>query len=87
MFIHPKQPSISKKNDQKCFVSKWQPKKKTRIFVSQKSHVTKIWKTTFLQEFLNKMWLVQEHEDIYIFEIQFENNKNGSQNQFCDIAQ
>ena len=39
MCMHLRQPDVSKKNDQKCFVSKWRPKK--RIFVSQKSHVTK----------------------------------------------
>ena len=64
---------------------------KKRIFVSQKNHVTKIWKTTFPKEFFNEIWLkVWEHEYIYIIEIQFEKNilfKNGGQNKFSDIAQ
>ena len=36
---------------------------------TKKSHMTKIWKTTFPKEFFNKIWLkVEEHEYIYIFE-------------------
>ena len=42
---------------------------------AKKSHVTKIWKTTFPMEFFNKIWLkVGEYECIYIFEIKFEKN-------------
>ena len=49
-------------------------------------------KTTFPKEFFNKTWLkVEQHEYIYIFEIEFEKKnilfKNDSQNKFCDIAQ
>ena len=56
------------------------------------SHVTKIWKTTFLKEFLNKIWLkVEEHEQIYIFEIKFLEKyiqfENGGQNKtLCNNA-
>ena len=64
---------------------------KKRIYVSQKSHVTKIWKTSFPKEFFNKVWLkVEEHEQIYIFKMKFIKNilfKNGTQSKFCDIAQ
>ena len=66
---------------------------KKRIFVSQKSHVTKIWKKKpFLKEFLNEIWLkVEEHEYIYIFEIKFEKKiilfKNGGKHKFFVIAQ
>ena len=65
---------------------------KNRIYVSQKSHLTKIWKTTFPKEFSNKICLkVEKHEYIYIFEMQFEKKnilfKNGGQNKCCDIVQ
>ena len=46
-------------------------------FVSQKSHLTKILKTTFPKKIFSKIWLkVDEHEYIYIFEIQFKKKKN-----------
>ena len=46
---------------------------KKQIFISQKSHVTKIWKTTFPKEISIKLWLkVEENEYIYIFEIELE---------------
>ena len=49
-------------------------------------------KTTFPKEFFNKIWLeVEEHENIYIFEIKFGKKKcsfkNGGQNKFCEIKQ
>ena len=51
---------------------------KKRIFICEKSHVTKIWKTTFPKECFNKIWLkFEEREYIYISEIQFE-KKNYS---------
>ena len=44
-----------------------------RIFASQNSHVTKIWKTTSQMDFFKEIWLkVGEHEYIYIFEMKFE---------------
>ena len=52
---------------------------KNRIFVLQKSHVTKIWKNTFPKEFFNKIWLkIGKHEYIYIFEIKFEKKRSYS---------
>ena len=75
----------AKRTIKKCFVSKWRPK--NEFSFREKSHVTKIWKTTFSKEFFNKIWLkFQEHEYNYIFEIKFEKNKK-KKNKFCDIAQ
>ena len=46
-------------------------KRKKKSFC-EKSHVTKIWKTTLPKEFFNKIWLkVEEHDYIYIFEIKY----------------
>ena len=57
-----------------------------KFVISRKIHVTKNWKTTFPKYFFNKIWLkVEEHENIYIFEIKLEKNilfKNGGQNKF-----
>ena len=48
---------------------------KNEFSFRKKSHVSKIWKTTFPKEFFNKIWLkIKEHEYIYIFEIKFEKN-------------
>ena len=61
------------KERSKMFRKKMAAKK--RIYVSQKGHVTKIWKITFPKEFFIKIWLqVEEHEYIFIFEIKFEKN-------------
>ena len=63
---------------------------KNELSFRKKSHVTKIWKTTFPNEFFNKIWLkVKEHEYIHIFKIKFEKKsfENGGQNKFCDISQ
>ena len=49
---------------------------KKRIFVSQNSHVTKIWKTTFPKESFDEIWpKLEEHEYIFNFEIKFEKKK------------
>ena len=64
---------------------------KKRFSFREKSHVNKIWKTTFPKEFCNEIWLkAEEHEYIYICEIKFEKNilfKKGGQNKFWDTAQ
>ena len=79
----------AKRMIKKCFLSKWRPK--NEFSFREKSHVTKIWKTTFPKEFSNKIWLkVEEHEHIYIYEITFGKKnlfKNGRQNKFLGIAQ
>ena len=55
------------------------------------SILAKIWKTTFLKEFFNEIWLkVGEHEYIYITEITFEKNYSVLKwrlKQFFDIVQ
>ena len=59
---------------------------KNEFSLREKSHVTKSWKTTFLKEFFNKIWLkVAEHEHIYIFENKL--FQNGGQNKVFDIVQ
>ena len=51
-------------------VSKWRPK--NEFSFREKSHVTKIWKTTFPKEFFNEIWLkLEDHEYIDIAEIKF----------------
>ena len=53
-----------------CTVSKWRPK--NEFLFREKSHVTKIWKTTFPKEFFNEIWLkLEDHEYIDIAEIKF----------------
>ena len=45
---------------------------KNKFSFRKNSHVTKILKTIFPQEFFNEIWLkVEEHEYIYIFKIKF----------------
>ena len=45
---------------------------KNEFSFRENSHVTRIWKTTFLKEFFNEIWLkIGEHEYIYIAEIKF----------------
>ena len=70
--IHSKRPYSSNKNKKK--VSFQNGGKKKRIFVSRKSHVTKIWKkkTHCPKEFFRNLLKVEEHKYIYIFEIEFE---------------
>ena len=46
---------------------------KNEFSFCEKSDVTKIWKTTFLKDFFNDIWLkVEKHDYIHIFEIKFE---------------
>ena len=76
----------AKKINWKCStVSKWRPNNQVLFRVI--SILAKIWKTTFIKEFFNEIWLkVGEHEYIYITEVTFEKKlfrfKNGSQNKF-----
>ena len=91
-YLHtPKQLYICKKNNPKCFISKWRPRNEISFF--EKSHVTKILKVTFPKElFFNEIWLkVEEQEYIYIFKIKLKKKntilfKNNGLNKFCDIA-
>ena len=50
--IHLEQPLISKKNIQKCSVSKWRPK--NDFSFRENSHVIKIWKPLFQKNFSMK---------------------------------
>ena len=54
-----------------CTISKWRPS--NRFLFRVISVLAKIWKTSFLKDFFNEIWLnVGEHEYIYITERTFE---------------